>query len=53
MFTLANLLIQQIFKYLLHGRHVHGIVNDMLCRGPALADPGYSKERRPRRLFIC
>ena len=23
------------------------------CRGPAPADPGYSKERRPRRLFIC
>ena len=22
------------------------------CRGPAPADPGYSKERRPRRLFI-
>ena len=30
MFTLANLLIQQIFKYLSHGRHVHGIINDML-----------------------
>ena len=24
-----------------------------LCWGPAPADPGYSKERRPRRLFIC
>ena len=23
------------------------------CWGPAPADPGYSKERRPRRLFIC
>ena len=23
------------------------------CRGPAPADPGYSKERWPRRLFIC
>ena len=23
------------------------------CRGPAPADAGYSKERRPRRLFIC
>ena len=22
------------------------------CRGPAPADPGYSKERLPRRLFI-
>ena len=25
----------------------------MACWGPAPADPGYSKERRPRRLFIC
>ena len=25
----------------------------VFCRGPAPADPGYSKERRPRRLFIC
>ena len=23
------------------------------CRGPAPTDPGYSKERWPRRLFIC
>jgi len=23
------------------------------CRGPVPADPGYSKERRPRWLFIC
>ena len=33
---------------------VHGVTeSDMTCRGPAPADPGYSKERRPRRLFIC
>lgn len=30
MFTLANLLIQQIFRSLSHGRHAHGIINDML-----------------------
>ena len=28
------------------------IVKDR-CRGQAPADPGYSKERWPRRLFIC
>lgn len=30
MFTLANLLIQQIFKYLSCGRNVRGIINEML-----------------------
>ena len=29
------------------------LTQGMGCRGPAPADPGYSKERRPRRLFIC
>ena len=28
-------------------------INNLRCWGPAPADPGYSKERRPRRLFIC
>ena len=28
-------------------------VDDTTCRGPAPADPGYSKERRPRWLFKC
>ena len=38
----------------LPGSSVHEILQArILCRGPAPADPGYSKERRPRRLFIC
>ena len=33
--------------------HYNLVVRDgEYCRGPAPADPGYSKERRPRRLFI-
>ena len=31
----------------------HAIIQVATCRGPAPTDPGYSKERWPRRLFIC
>ena len=34
----------------LYKKDLHNLNN---CRGPAPADPGYSKERRPRRLFKC
>ena len=31
----------------------HNMRQNIVCQGPAPADPGYSKERWPRRLFIC
>ena len=53
-YTQLNAEFQKIAR-----RHKKAFLSDQCkeieenCRGPAPADPGYSKERRRRRLFIC